>query len=230
LLSESPRRHALSVPPNPSPSPERRIDEADLPDVVEEAAHLAAARGKTLDRAHVGEVLKEVDLPADLVDEAHDRVLEKRQNERAAKRKRTLLVVLGVGGLLAIGAVAAGAMTMRSEQAALAQSLVGQSARLSVGAKGADASAFRAADRPDIYFTVTLAGAPTGQSLDVRCDIRDPAGTVARQITYTTKTITTPVWDTHCHYALPSSASPGDWSIEMSALGKSIRRERFTVE
>jgi hypothetical protein len=220
------------VPPlhGPVPEPARRIDEADLPEVVEEAAHLAAEREKGLDRARVGEVLREVDLPAELVDEAHDRVLEKRQNLRAAKRKRTLLIALGLGSLLAVGAVAAAASTMRSEQAALATSLVGQSARLSVGPNGADATAFRAAERPDLYFTVTLAGAPVNRSLDVRCEVRDPAGKVARQIAYTTKTITTPVWDTHCHYTLPSSAPPGAWSIEMTALGKSIRQERFTVE
>lgn len=212
------------------PAPERRIDEADLPDVVEEAAQLAAERERGLDRAHVGEVLRDVDLPAELVDEAHDRVLAKRQEARQAKRKKTLLLALGIGAVLAVGAVAVGASTMRREQAVLAEHLVGQSARLSVGPKGADATSFRAADRPDLYFTVTLAGAPVGSSLDVRCEIRDPNDKVVRQISYTTKTITTPVWDTHCHYALPSSAPAGAWSIEMTALGKSLRRERFTIE
>lgn len=203
-----------------------QLKEDDLPDVVEEAAHLAEDRARTLDRQRVAEVLAEVDLPADLVDEAHDRVLAKRAEARDRNRKRILLGTLAAG-TLAFG-LAVGAWSM--ERAALVGKVNAQSAQITLGDKGPAPTAFRAADRPDVYYTVTLANAPTGQTLDVRCDYRDPSGSVARQITYTTKTIKTPVWDTHCHYVLPATAPAGAWSVEMTVENKTLRRERFTVE
>lgn len=210
----------------PEPKRDLRLTEDDLPDVVEEAAHLADDRARTLDRKQVAEVLAEVDLPADLVDEAHDRVLAKRAEARERTRKRWLLGTLGAGSIAF--ALAVGAWSM--ERASLVANLSAQNARITLGDKGPAPTAFRAADRPDVYYAVTLANAPTGQTLDVRCDFRDPSGSVARQITYTTKTIKTPVWETHCHYVLPQAAPAGAWSVEMTVENKTLRRERFTVE
>jgi hypothetical protein len=210
----------------PDPKHDLRLSPDDLPEVVEEAAHLAADRENTLDRERVREVLAEVDLPADLVDEAHDRVLAKRAAAREQTRRRWLLGTFVAGGLAFAGAVAFSAQS----RATLVAGVTAQHGRLSLGPQGPDVAAFRAADRPDLTYTVTLANAPTGRTLDVRCDFRDPTGTVARQITYTTKTITTPVWDTHCHYSLPTSSPPGTWSVELSVENKALRRESFRVD
>lgn len=210
----------------PEPKRDLRVAEDDLPDVVEEAAHLADERARTLDRERVAEVLAEVDLPADLVDEAHDRVLAKRAEARDRTRKRVLLGTLAAG-TLAFGLAVAGWSMSR---ASLMANISAQTAQVSLGEKGPAPAAFRAVDRPDVYYTVTLANAPTGQTLDVRCDYRDPSGSVARQISYTTKTIKTPVWETHCHYVLPASAPPGAWSVEMTVENKAVRREPFRVE
>ena len=220
-------RHACVVPPEPKR--DLRLPEDDLPDVVEEAAHLADERGRTLGRAQVAEVLAEVDLPADLVDEAHDRVLAKRAEARDRKRKRVLLGTL-LTGTLAFGLAVA---VWSSGRAATMANITAQSGQLSLGAPaegGRATSAFRAVDRPDVFYTVTLTNAPTGQTLDVRCDYRDPSGSVARQITYTTKTIKTPVWETHGHYVLPAAAPAGAWSVEMTVENNALRREQFHVE
>lgn len=211
-------------PPVTSPKPQVRKD--DLGELVEEAAHLADERAATLNDAEVRDVLRQLDVPEDLAAQAHDRVLEKRGEARKKAQRRWLL-----GGAVAIALTFAGGVAMvAQERASLVAGVESDAARLSVGKDGPDVTTFRAEDRPDVYLSTTLRNAPTGQSLDLRCDFRDPSGKVARQVSYTTKRIDTPVWPTHCHYVLPSSAAKGDWSVDLVLEQKTVRRERFRVE
>src|SRR5689334_11601191 len=86
-------------------STKKGLNETELGQVVAELSRLAQERQDTqareLDRQQVNEVLKDLDLPADLLDRAMEQ-LQKRQELARQRRKRILLSLLGAVVILVI--------------------------------------------------------------------------------------------------------------------------------
>lgn len=92
---------------------------------------------------------------------------------------------------------------------------------------GGSLAAVDRAQSPDVYYRVTLANAPLEAELELACDWTDPSGRVSHQNRYRTLRIDKPLWRTHCHHVLGSSAPPGFWTVRMRLEGRVLASASF---
>ena len=82
---------------------------------------------------------------------------------------------------------------------------------------------------PDLYYRVTLSGAPHGARLPLVCDWLDPAEQIAHENRYETRPIDRDIWPTHCHYRIGSAAAVGEWKVRMRLNERVVSETAFTV-
>ena len=202
-----------------------KIDRRDLGDIVQETARTQRASETTIDREEAQQILRDLDLPAENIDETQQ-VIAMRRQELAARRQRRLIG----GGLLLASAIAVGGAAfyfharnqlveqITSAQAAL--TLDGAGVRQPVARSGA----------PEIAFEVELARAPLNVQVPLSCEWAGPGGDVRYRNQWTTRTIDRALWPTHCRHRFSAADPAGPWSVTMKQHDRSLATEHFVLE
>ena len=204
---------------------EPKIDSKELADIVEEAARIQERESAGLDREQAREVLRELELSPALLDEARTAVAVARIKARERAR-RLKLAALAAAALISIGAIVGFRAHARS--AAIDRVSVSQTVLALGGAPVSNVIA-RAA-QPELSLEAVLAHAPTGDSLALTCDWRDPSGQVRYQNHWQTKTIDRDLWPTHCRHRFSAADAAGDWTVSLGVGERVLAKERFHLD
>ena len=207
-----------------------RLTETQLGRVVEELSRLAQRREdeqqRGLDRQQVEQVLKDLDLPVDLLDEA---MAQLRQREALARqrRRRMLFIAAALVVLLAVVATIFFAMSHRSAVFGRISAEPGRITRVADDGGNLDKVV---RDGQEVVYHVVLRDVPTNENLSLTCRWIDPSGKVFRENRYETKLTDKSVWPTFCRCQLGSAAPEGTWKVEMSLDGRVLSTASFQVE
>lgn len=206
-------------------SAKHKIAEKDMIRLVEEVSKLDAERQQLLDKTQVATILNELNLPSDLLDEALDRLSTKKERESTLKKR-----LITVAAIVIVIASIAGAVLMKSMNDSHALSMVTADQPVVAYESRAVDSLKTVSPGRTIFFKVTLRNAPVGTKLPMFAKWYKPNGSIFHTNDWTTKTITTPVWDTHAKCTLPSSVEKGKWKVEISVSGNTVCGQDFIVE
>ncbi|MEG4350853.1 DUF3859 domain-containing protein [Microcoleus sp. LAD1_D3] len=206
---------------------ETRLTQAQLAQVVAEIDKLSQQRELELGTAQVREILRELNLPDELLEDAIAQMHRREVLEKQQRRNRWIALA---STAVVISAIGIGVLFGQNQQQKTAQ-VVGGEDRIALSKKGGDSlTQVNRQINPRIYYQVTLQNAPIGNQLSLQCDWTNPSGQIVRQSKYTTRTIDTAVWNTHCFYDLGSASQPGNWEVRMSLDGRAIGTEPFVVK
>jgi hypothetical protein len=190
------------MPQAPDP---QRLTEQELEEVVEEIAKDEAQARSGVSRRQAREVLRELDLPADRLDEAAVKVRERRQVEALAKSKKKRTLLLGAS-VLAVLLTAGGAFGLWTR------------------ARAASIAAITAVDpvlieeAGQLRLSAKLMSAPKGDSVPMSCAWRRPDGALLHENVWRTKPVTHDAWETHCIL----KSAPDHVKVSMSAHGRVV--------
>lgn len=204
-----------------------RLKQDQLAQVVAEVEQLARSREAELDEEQVKEILRELNLPDDLLEEAMLQLQRREALVKAKQRSRWI----GVGAaLLLVGAIATTAFFLQHHQQQLTNISASQSRITLSQDNGGQVTTIDRSTSPQVYYRVTLQEAPLGEKLSLKCDWIDPQGQVVHQNSYQTREIDREVWPTSCRYQLGSAAPSGTWQVQMSLGEQVLSSNSFTVE
>ncbi len=206
---------------------ETRLTQTQLAQVVAEIDKLSQQRDLELAPDQVREILRELNLPDELLEDAIAQMHRREALEKEQRRNKWIAIASTV---VVISAIAIGILFNQNQQ----QKIAGVAAtedRISLSKKGGDRlSQVNRQINPRVYYQVTLKNAPIGNQLALQCDWINPNGQIVHQNSYKTRTIDTTVWNTNCFYDLGSAAQPGNWEVRMSLDGRAIGSEPFAVK
>jgi hypothetical protein len=204
-----------------------RLTETQLNQVIAEVQRLSERQQNQLAPDQVKEVLRELNLPPELLDEAIIQVQRRQALERQERQNRWLF---GAAAAIIIAAIG-GTLVMMQQQQQKRDRVVAQQDRITLTQDdGGDRRVISRRANTDIYYRVTLKDAPVGEKLALACNWIDPSNQVVRQNRYETKEITTPVWPTHCRYEMGAAAAPGTWKVRMLLGDRQIGEATFDVK
>ncbi|MEG4033422.1 DUF3859 domain-containing protein [Microcoleus sp. w1-18aA5] len=205
---------------------EHRLTQTQLAQVIAEIDKLSQQRELELEPDQVREILRELNLPDELLEDAIAQMRRREALEQQQRRNRWIAIASTV---VVISAIGIGVLFGQNQQQT-AQVVAGED-RIALSQKGGDSLIqVNRQISPRIYYQVTLQNAPIGNQLSLQCDWINPSGDIVHQGRYQTRTIDTAVWNTHCFYDLGSAAAPGKWEVRMSLDGRVISSEPFTVK
>jgi hypothetical protein len=206
---------------------EAKLTRRDLGEVIAEVDRIAQARADQLTEEEARAILRELDLPGELLEEAV-RAVRKRTAEARERRKR---IALGAAVLLVLAGGLAFVYVHHRHVAAARAVVTAQGAHVAAGSSdAAAATAFHRAGNPEIFFAVTLKDAPAGDALPLTCDWVAPDGAIARQNRWETKAIDRALWPTHCKHRIDASSPTGTWTVRMRQDGREIASAQFAVD
>jgi hypothetical protein len=133
--------------------------------------------------------------------------------------------------ILVLGVVVAGYGVSRIVGRASSTSAVtASSGRLTLEKDdGGNITAVSRRERPELWFRVTLAGAPVGSKLTLTCDWVDPTANLAHRNRYKTRAIDRPSWPTHARFRVGPGSPTGTWTVRLSLDGRVLRTTTFEV-
>lgn len=170
------------MPPAPD---QQRLSDKEFEEVVEEIAKndAEASNGVSLDQAR--EALRELDLPADKLDDAALKVRQRREAEALAqsKKKRALMIGAGVLAVLVTAGVGIGMWK---------QADAGKVARITA------TDPVLTDEAGQLKLSAKLMSAPKGESVPMSCSWQTPDGKVLHENAWKTKPISHDAWETHC--------------------------------
>jgi hypothetical protein len=135
-----------------------------------------------------------------------------------------------VAVVLALLAVGAGFWLHSRQHAAALGRVTCEAGRFTLAEDaGGDLRALDGAQRPDVYYRVTLAAAPSAERLSLVCEWLDPSGRVVLQNHYQTRSITSAVWTTHCHQRLGPESARGAWTARLRLRDRILRSDVFEL-
>ncbi|MEG3907362.1 DUF3859 domain-containing protein [Microcoleus sp. w2-18bC1] len=205
---------------------EHRLTQTQLAQVIAEIDKLSQQRELELEPDQVREILRELNLPDELLEDAIAQMRRREALEQQQRRNRWIAIASTV---VVISAIGIGVLFGQNQQQT-AQVVAGED-RIALSQKGGDSLIqVNRQISPRIYYQVTLKNAPIANQLSLQCDWINPSGDIVHQGRYQTRTIDTAVWNTHCFYDLGSAAAPGKWEVRMSLDGRVISSEPFTVK
>ena len=206
---------------------ETRLTQTQLAQVIAEIDKLSNQRELELSPDQVREILRELNLPDELLEDAIAQMHRREALEKEQRRNRWIAIASTV---VVISAIAIGILFGQNRQQQNAQ-VASTEDRISLSKKGGDSlSQVNRQINPRVYYQVTLKNAPIGSQLALQCDWTNPNGQIVHQSKYQTRTIDTAVWNTNCFYDLGSAAQPGNWEVRMSLDGRAINSEPFVVK
>ncbi|WP_297084387.1 hypothetical protein, partial [Thermoleptolyngbya sp. C42_A2020_037] len=171
--------------------------------------------------------LEELNLPADLVDEAIVRVNQRLGQDSYEKNSRRIYWIAGTIVLATIAAVFFG---FQQRQAKMSQVTAVQDRLTLTQDDGSNLTVVNRQQSPEVVYRVTLEQAPVGDRLTLSCSWTDPTGVIVKQNRYETKQITTPVWNTYCRMPLGSGTTAGTWTVEMFLGDRPLESAQFQVQ
>ncbi len=196
-------------------------------DVVAEVTRLAQDREDELTRREITtEVLKELNLPTDLTDEALQQV---QYREALAKQRRQRIWAFAVGGIL-VALLLISLVTWRSTHNAALQKIQADSGRVTREIESGSNTQTITRDGRDVFYRVTLRDVPLGEKLPLSCNWIDPTGKIVTQNRWETRDTNKEIWETHCRCQLGSAAPSGDWKVEMKIGDRVVSAGDFKVE
>ncbi|AFZ42348.1 hypothetical protein PCC7418_0100 [Halothece sp. PCC 7418] len=204
------------------------LDNDTLEKLIVEVDRAAQNQENKLDRAEVETILKELNLPPELLDEAMEQV--RRREALQKQQKRNIKIGMGVAVLL-LGIIATVAFRSFNQQQALAKIETVRDRITLQQDQGENLDRISPKNNPLVYYRVTLKNAPTGQKLALKCDWINPDGEIVHQNNYrTNQVIDKPIWETYCKKQFGSASLAGEWEVKMR-LGndRAIANETFTV-
>ncbi|MEL6462830.1 MAG: DUF3859 domain-containing protein [Cyanobacteria bacterium J06621_15] len=209
---------------------QQRLTPKQVSQIVAEVERLSQRRQSEIEVDELQQILRELNLPDDLLDEAVMQVYRKQALDNQKRRNRWI-----IGGVVAvvIGAIAA-AFFMQKQQQQQQQAL----ARINVydsrvGFERNDSASLEEIDRqkkPEVFYNVTLQDAPLGKQVELGCNWVDPDREIAHQNSWKTKTISKEVWNTHCRYTFNKNLPPGNWIVQMTLDDEVITSNKFVVK
>lgn len=206
---------------------EKRFSPEQLEQVVAEVERLSRRQQAELDTGQVKDILRELNLPPELLEEA---TLQVRRREALAARKRRSrwLIGLAVGS---IAGLAVSALFLTWNQKQTLERVMAIDDRLTGNRDTGDnlTSVSRPIGGEVLFYRVTLANAPEGQKLALSCNWSDPRGRIVHQNRYRTQKITTSIWNTFCRYPLGSAAPVGRWKVELFLGDRRLDEMTFDV-
>ncbi|MFQ3679992.1 MAG: DUF3859 domain-containing protein [Pseudanabaenaceae cyanobacterium] len=211
--------------PNHTPNRLDTLDTKELDEVIAEIQRISRKREGTLTIDQAREILRELNLPEELLEEA---VLQLKRRQ-AAKEHFQLNLVVSIGALLLVAIGIGGNLWLqRQQEQAIAQVAAKASAIRLVTNPNQPVAAV---SRPnEVWYRVTLVNAPIGQRLEMGCDWQNPQGEVVHQNRYQTQEITKSVWDTRCKYQIEAGVPTGTWQVTMNVTGRTIAKTPFSVK
>ncbi|MEG5000442.1 DUF3859 domain-containing protein [Microcoleus sp. B4-D4] len=206
---------------------ETRLTQVQLAQVVAEIDRLSNQRDLELGTDQVREILRELNLPDELLEDAIAQMHRREALEKQQRRNRWIAIA---STAVVISAIAIGILFGQNRQQQNA-GVASTEDRISLSKKGGDSlSQVNRQINPRIYYQVTLKNAPIGNRLSLQCDWTNPSGQIVHQNKYQTRTIDTSVWNTYCFYDLGSASLQGNWEVRMSLDGRAIGSEPFVVK
>ena len=207
-----------------------RLTETQLGQVVAELSRLALQREdqrrRGLDCEQVIQVLKELELPIDLLDDAMEQL---RQREALARRRRkqVRLVIAAITLLLVI--IIAVFLMASHRSAVLGRVSAGQDRITRAGDDGGNLSKVLR-DGQDVVYHVVLRDVPVDEKLSLSARWFDPSGRVFHENHWETRLTDKSVWPTLARCQLGSAAPVGTWRVEISLGGRVLSTATFEVE
>ncbi|MFM9266493.1 DUF3859 domain-containing protein [Tychonema sp. BBK16] len=206
---------------------ETRLTQAQLAQVVAEIDKLSQQRESELAPDQVREILRDLNLPDELLEDAIAQMHRREALEKEQRRNKWIAIASTVA---VVSAIAIGILFSQNRQQQNAQ-VASTEDRISLSKKGGDSlSQVNRQINARVYYQVTLKNAPIGNQLALQCDWINPNAQIVHQNSYKTRTIETAVWNTNCFYDLGSAAQPGNWEVRMSVDGRAIGSEPFVVK
>ena len=206
---------------------QQRLTPEQVSQIVAEVERLSQRRQSEIEVEELQQILRELNLPDDLLDEAVMQVYRKQALDNQKNRNRWI-----IGGITAVvlGAVGTTFFMQKQQQQALARINVYDSR---VGFGRNDSASLEEIDRrknPEVFYNVTLQDAPLGKQVQLGCNWVDPDREIAHQNSWKTKTISKEVWNTHCRYTFKESLPPGNWLVQMTLDDEVITSNKFIVK
>ncbi len=206
---------------------ETRLTQAQLAQVVAEIDKLSRQRESELAPDQVREILRELNLPDELLEDAIAQMHRREALEKEQRRNKWIAIA---SAAVAISAIAIGIVFGQNQRQKIA-GVASTEDRISLSKKGGNSlSQVNRQINPRIYYQVTLKNAPIGSQLALQCDWVNPNGQIVHQNRFKTRTVETAAWNTNCFYDLGSAAQPGNWEVRMSLDGRAIGSEPFVVK
>lgn len=209
---------------------ETRLTETELGRVVEELSRLAQQREdeqrRVLDREQVVQVLKELDLPVELLDQAMEQ-LQRREALAQQRRRKKWLLAAAFAVLLAVIITI---FIMVSHRSAVFAQIFAEPGRITRVTDDGGSLDKVLRSNEEVVYHVVLRDVPTNENLSLTCKWLDPGGRVFRENHYETRLTDKTVWPTLCRCQLGSAAPPGTWRVEMSLDGRVLSTATFQVE
>ena len=205
---------------------QQRLTPEQVSQIVAEVERLSQRRQSEIEVEELQQILRELNLPDDLLDEAVMQVYRKQALDNQKNRNRWI-----IGGITAVvlGAVGATFFMQKQQQQALARINVYDSR---VGFGRNDSASLEEIDRrknPEVFYNVTLKDVPLGKQVALGCNWVDSNRKIAHQSSWKTKTISKEVWNTHCRYTFKENVPPGNWLVQMTLDDEVITSNKFVV-
>ena len=207
---------------------EKRLTQLELEQIVAEVEQLSQRQQAELDTTQVKDILRELNLPPELLEEAW--VQLHRREALALQKKRNRQIA---GSIIASIAVILFGVTVFAHyrQQALDR-ITAQRDRITLAQdNGSNLNTVtRQTNGQVLFYRVTLSDAPVGQRLELSCRWSDPSGQIVHQNRYQTKEITTPIWNTFCRHTLGGEDSVGRWKVEAFLGDRLLSETTFDVK
>ncbi|MEW6207600.1 MAG: DUF3859 domain-containing protein [Acidobacteriota bacterium] len=217
-----------------SPNMERELTQDQLGKVVAELTRLDQEikdrQRETLDRQQVAELLKELNLPVELLDDAMEKLERREALERAqrdAQRKKRRIIAAVITALLAVILIVS--ISMWRHAAALGHITAGQ-ARITRATDDGGNLQSVARNGEDVFYRVIIRDAPEGESLRLTVNWIDPSGNLFHQNRYETKVIDKTAWSTFAKCRIGEAAPRGTWKVELLLGDRLLSATSFEVE
>lgn len=150
---------------------DQKLSQKQLEQIVAGVQQLSLRQEAELDRDQVREILRELNLPPELLEEAM--VQLSRREALKAQKGRNFWIIGGVVGAIAL--VIFGSMILTRQQEQILSSVNVQSDRLTLAQDtGGNLNIIDRQTNQEIFYRVTLANAPLGQKLSLSCNWIDP--------------------------------------------------------
>ena len=205
---------------------QQRLTPEQVSQIVAEVERLSQRRQSEIEVEELQQILRELNLPDDLLDEAVMQVYRKQALDNQKKRNRWI-----IGGITAVvmGAVAATFVMQQQQQ----QALKGISYDGRLGFRPNDSASLEEIERkntPEVFYNVTLRDAPVGKQVKFGCNWLKPNREIAYKNSWKTKTIATDIWNTHCRYKFKENDATGKWIVQITLDDEAKTSNTFFVK
>jgi hypothetical protein len=203
-----------------------RLTQAQLSQVVAEVDRLSQVREAELDQHEVKQILRELNLPDDLLDDA---IVQLRRREALDQQKQRHKIVISTIVIMIAGLIATVAVVQYKQQNKIAQITAIQDIT-TLDNSANPAQQFDRQKDSQIYYRVTLKNPPINDRLTVSCNWTDSTGQMVHRSRYQTQEITRSPWTTYCLAPLTPQSNPGNWTVKMSIENRHISDQTFVVK